>query len=233
MAVACESSAAGIAVLGIRHHFIGLGHAARRVTGVYVITCGWKAALVPSMGTASTSGHKRPAHTVFCGCLRLGGFNMVVPPEKELAWNTIGLLLYPGFEPLDVYGPLQIFGALTKSPWKRARRLITIAEEEGPVESSMGVATVASHSVDTAPPCDVIVVPGGIGSRVSMHNPVLINFLRQRYADERLQHLMTVCTGEVRGAAGLEVSVWDRSRLVQEADDPAVRIGLLWGATQF
>lgn len=71
--------------------------------------------------------------------------------------KKIGFLLFPGFEVLDVYGPLSIFAS---PKLQGAYQVITIAEVAGPIEASNGISTLASESINTCPPLDVLLVPG-------------------------------------------------------------------------
>ncbi len=73
--------------------------------------------------------------------------------------KAIGFLLFPGFEVLDVYGPLSIFSS---PKLESAYRVITVAATAGPVAGSNGIATVASASFQTCQPLDILVVPGDI-----------------------------------------------------------------------
>ena len=57
--------------------------------------------------------------------------------------KTLGALLYPDFEMLDFYGPLEMFGALRDQV-----RIVTVAQPAGPVKASQGPATVAEFSFE-------------------------------------------------------------------------------------
>src|SRR5690606_15412005 len=66
-------------------------------------------------------------------------------------------------------------------------------EEEGPVASAQGAATIATHSFETAPPLDIVMVPGGIGTRTQVHNETFLDYLRE--VDETTLYTTSVCTG--------------------------------------
>ena len=76
--------------------------------------------------------------------------------------RTLGAVLYPGFELLDLYGPLEMFGSLEKEI-----RVVTVAEQKGPVASTPGVETVARHDFADCPPLDLILLPGGFRVQVN------------------------------------------------------------------
>ena len=105
--------------------------------------------------------------------------------------RTIGIVVYPGMEELDFVGPLEVFGAMTTLD--RAWQVATIAESAGPVEGSYGLSVNPNHTFADAPPLDVILVPGGMGSRREVDNPRMIDFVRK--AGRNASYLTSVCTG--------------------------------------
>ena len=102
--------------------------------------------------------------------------------------RRLGAVLFPGFELLDVFGPLELFGFLNGSI-----DIVTVAEQSGPVASAQHVRAVADHGFADAPPLDLLLVPGGLGTRSEVDNPVMLDFLRARVPSTELA--MTVCTG--------------------------------------
>jgi len=107
---------------------------------------------------------------------------------SESAPRTLGAVLYPQFELLDLYGPLEMFGSLEKEI-----RIVTVAEKKGPVASTPGVETVARYDFDDCPRLDLILVPGGIGTLPQLGNEALLEFLRKRAGAAELT--MSVCSG--------------------------------------
>jgi transcriptional regulator GlxA family with amidase domain len=99
-----------------------------------------------------------------------------------------GLLLFPGFELLDAAGPLAVLGKL---PGKLT--MTTFAEESGPVQSAQGNTLVAEHALSDCPPLDLLVVPGGSGTRAEVENETLLRAIRQR--SEEAAVVFSVCTG--------------------------------------
>ena len=109
----------------------------------------------------------------------------VILPESN--HKTIGVILYPGFEVLDVYGPVEMWANVPEF------NVIMIAEEQGPVMSAQGVATIADYSFDNAPALDIVMVPGGIGTRTELLNETFLSYLRQVHAES--EYTTSVCTG--------------------------------------
>lgn len=116
--------------------------------------------------------------------------------EDQPHW-TVGGLLFPGFELLDLYGPLEMFGAASRN-----FDLMTVAQSSSPVASAQGPSSTVDRTFDQCQDLDILLVPGGIGTRHESTNPQMLEFLRSIYP--QLSHLASVCTGSgLLAAAGL------------------------------
>lgn len=116
-------------------------------------------------------------------------------PEK--ATRTLGIVLYPRFELLDVYGPAEIFGSLGSR-----LKVVMVAAKAGPVASAQGPKTVADFSFQDCPPLDLIMVPGGFGTMDQLSNDALMDWLRDR--SKKAEIVMSVCSGSaILAKAGL------------------------------
>ena len=104
--------------------------------------------------------------------------------------RTLGVLLFPGFELLDVFGPLEAFGHRLLAD---RYRVCLVAERAGAVASAQGPRAVADHGLDDCPPLDVLLVPGGMGTRREVDDPGLTGWIAARAADAEL--VTSVCTG--------------------------------------
>lgn len=105
---------------------------------------------------------------------------------------TIGIVLYPDAEELDWAGPWEVF---TMAAMGQDLRVVTIAERPEPVRCAKGLRVLPDHDFATAPALDVVVVPGGQGSRVEMNNPVMLDWLAK--AAEPCRFVTSVCTGSI------------------------------------
>src|SRR5215831_18736386 len=111
--------------------------------------------------------------------------------------RTLGAILYPDFELLDLYGPLEMFGSLGPE-----LRIATVAEKAGPVASAQGPETVARFDFATAPPLDLLLLPGGVGTLPQLGNAAMHEFLRARSRSALVT--MSVCSGSaILAKAGL------------------------------
>jgi len=107
-----------------------------------------------------------------------------------MAKRTLGVLLFPGFELLDVFGPLEAFGV---RPAKEHFETVLVAEHTGPVESAQGPKAVAELALDDPRRLDLILVPGGFGTRREVGNERLLDWIRRRAAEA--ERVLSVCTG--------------------------------------
>jgi transcriptional regulator GlxA family with amidase domain len=106
--------------------------------------------------------------------------------------KTIGIVLFEGMEELDAVGPYEVF-AYAAGMWDDQFRVCTIAERDAPIRCAKGLTIVPSHSFATAPALDVILVPGGRGTKVEVENPVLVDWVARQAAG--CEWVTSVCTG--------------------------------------
>ncbi len=109
------------------------------------------------------------------------------PEPTSEKTKAIGILLFPNFETLDVYGPVQMWGRLPD------HKVVFVAEKPGAVRAAQGVEAVASYSFDNAPQFDILMVPGGAGTRQEVDNAKLLDFIRKQ--DGGTTVTTSVCTG--------------------------------------
>ncbi len=100
----------------------------------------------------------------------------------------IGVVLFPGFELLDVYGPLEMFGALGDKV-----SVTMLAGQAGEITSSSGPKGVADIPLTQADRYDILLIPGGKGTRREVENFRFIDLLRHCVNDAR--YVASVCTG--------------------------------------
>ncbi len=103
---------------------------------------------------------------------------------------SIGILIFEDVEELDFVGPWEV---LTARPYLPERnRVLTIAAQDGPVRCAKGLRVLPDCSFQNAPELDVLLVPGGEGTR-SEKRGVLVDWIRK--VAPRARWLTSVCTG--------------------------------------
>ena len=86
----------------------------------------------------------------------------------------VGAALFEGFELLDFYGPLEMFGLLGDGA-----EITVVAEKTGSVRSSAGPCGMAEATIAGSGGFDVLLIPGGIGTRKEMANSQFLADLRR------------------------------------------------------
>ena len=111
---------------------------------------------------------------------------------------TTGIVLFDGAEELDWVGPYEVF----TMGRREGDTVVTIAEHERPIVGAKGLRVLADHTWDSAPRPDVLVYPGGFGTRRELADEAVLNRLRGLAAGGTL--MTSVCTGSlVFASAGL------------------------------
>ena len=101
---------------------------------------------------------------------------------------SVAGVVFDGFELLDLFGPLEMFGLLPDH-----YRISLVGEQGEPVTSAQGPVSVVDHAFADSPAFDLLLVPGGRGTRREVDNPVILEWLRQQAATAR--YVTSVCTG--------------------------------------
>ncbi len=105
--------------------------------------------------------------------------------------KTLAALVFPGFELLDLYGPLEMFGML-KHLGEEVELLI-VGQGGGSVPSIQGPRAALDRTFADGSDYDFILVPGGFGTRSEIDNEALIGWLTE--AGGKAGCVMSVCTG--------------------------------------
>ena len=119
----------------------------------------------------------------------------------------VGIVLFNDIEVLDFCGPFEVFSATRLIEEKRRDepspfKVSLVAETLSDVTTTGGMKVIPQYSFENCPRIDILVVPGGWGTRKELNNPVMLEWLRTQ-ADE-VETLTSVCTGSMLlGFAGL------------------------------
>jgi transcriptional regulator GlxA family with amidase domain len=121
--------------------------------------------------------------------------------------HLVGVLIFTNVEVLDFAGPFEVF-SVTRLNEERRREETSpfevklIAEKLQPIMASGGLRVLPDFELDNCPALDILVVPGGWGTRTEIENKHLIDWIRK--LGNQVQTLTSVCTGSMLlGRAGL------------------------------
>jgi len=121
--------------------------------------------------------------------------------------KRVGILLFPNVEVLDFCGPFEVFSVTRLNEEHRREEpspfeVVLVAETLAVVTATGGLKVTPDYAIDDAPPLDILVVPGGWGTRAAIHNEPLLSFIRTQARG--VETLASVCTGAMLlGHAGL------------------------------
>ncbi len=121
--------------------------------------------------------------------------------------KRVGIVLFPDAEVLDFCGPFEVFSVTRLNEELRREdpspfEVVLVAEKAGPVLTTGGMKVIPDHTLDDCPPLDILVVPGGWGTRAQRTNPRLVGWIVERA--KQVETLTSVCTGSLLlGQAGL------------------------------
>jgi len=106
--------------------------------------------------------------------------------------RTFGILLFPDAEELDFVGPWEVFTMFGKYFDKDWQALL-VAQTREPVRAAKGMLFTPDRSFDDCPPLDVLLIPGGEGTRREVDNEALVQFARR--VGQGAAWVTSVCTG--------------------------------------
>jgi transcriptional regulator GlxA family with amidase domain len=115
-------------------------------------------------------------------------------------WN-VGILVFDGVEVLDFAGPFEVFSRVRLTPGIESRRsdesapfhVFTVARSRASILAIGGLEVVPHCSFADAPRIDLLVVPGGFGTRPLLEDREVLDWIRRSAAGSRL--VTSVCTG--------------------------------------
>lgn len=107
--------------------------------------------------------------------------------------RQVAILIFDDVEVLDFCGPFEVFSVTGQQQPAKPFHVCTVAEQLQTVTARNGLKVVPDFSVADAPAADLLIVPGGQGTRREMHNDALLTWIADRAAAAEL--VLSVCTG--------------------------------------
>jgi transcriptional regulator GlxA family with amidase domain len=137
--------------------------------------------------------------------------------------TRIGIFLFDGAEELDWAGPWEVLAFWAQTWPDDEVEVFTLTRKEGPVVCAKGLRVLADHTWATAPPMDVLVYPGGLGTRPQLTDTAILDWVRKER--DRGVLMTSVCTGAlVYAGAGIlrdrpATTYWSALDLLKGLDD--------------
>jgi len=117
--------------------------------------------------------------------------------------RTVGILMFDDVEVLDFAGPYEVFSRTRLAPGVESRRtddaapfrVVTVARTLAPIRATGGLRVIPDHSFASAPIIDILIVPGGFGTRPLLDDPAVLEWIRA--ASDSAELTASVCTGSL------------------------------------
>jgi len=117
--------------------------------------------------------------------------------------SNVGILIFDDVEVLDFAGPFEVFSRARLVPGAESRRtedsapfvVFTVARSTAPVTASGGLSVTPRYSFANVPRIDLLVVPGGFGTRTLLKDDKALDWIRRTAVNVR--QLTSVCTGSL------------------------------------
>jgi len=115
--------------------------------------------------------------------------------------TAVGILLFDGVEVLDFAGPYEVFSRTRLIPGVESRRsedsapyrVFTVTTGPAPVTATGGLRILPDFATGGAPPIDLLLIPGGFGTRPLLEDSGVLGWIREAAATAR--RVTSVCTG--------------------------------------
>jgi transcriptional regulator GlxA family with amidase domain len=141
--------------------------------------------------------------------------------------RQIGIVLFDDVEELDAVGPWEVLAHWTQHHPRDGWAVSCLSRDRRSVTAAKGLVLGAHHGLDDAPRLEVLLHPGGQGTRPLLRDPAYLDWVRTQRAAVPL--MTSVCTGAlVYAAAGLlrgrpATTYWNAFDELR-ALDPSVRL---------
>jgi len=122
------------------------------------------------------------------------------PLRSDDRGTRVGILIFPDVEVLDFCGPFEVFSVTRLDDARRRQtaspfEVLLVAERAEPLLTTGGMQVTPHHTLANCPPLELLVVPGGWGTRREIENQPLIEWITAR--GRAAETLSSVCTGSM------------------------------------
>jgi len=116
--------------------------------------------------------------------------------------RTVAILLFDEIEVLDFAGPFEVFAVTNELSDDQFFRVVTVATEKKTIRARNGLSVNPDHAFADCPPPNILIVPGGFGTRALLKNQPVLDWIKS--INTTAEIVASVCTGSVvLGRAGL------------------------------
>jgi transcriptional regulator GlxA family with amidase domain len=113
--------------------------------------------------------------------------------KEESAVNNVGLFLFDEIELLDFAGPYEVFSVTSELSDYTLFRVFSVSEDGEEIRTVNGLKVQPDFAFDNHPPIDILIIPGGVGTKKEMDRSAIVEWIR--WNNDRAKMTVSVCSG--------------------------------------
>jgi transcriptional regulator GlxA family with amidase domain len=122
--------------------------------------------------------------------------------REAVTMLNVGIFLFNGIELLDFAGPYEVFSVATELHNYQLFNVFTITDDGAAIRSVNGLRVIPDYDFQNHPHIDVLIVPGGNGTKAEMNKEAVLRWLSEQNNNSQLT--MSICSGtRLLGKMGL------------------------------
>lgn len=115
---------------------------------------------------------------------------------------NVGIYLFDDAELLDFAGPYEVFSVTSELNNYELLNVFTVSADGSRIKTVNKLTVLPDYSFENHPPIDILVVPGGVGTKAEMNNDQVLSWIRKNAENSKVT--MSVCSGaRILGKLGL------------------------------
>lgn len=118
---------------------------------------------------------------------------LALAEKEESAVNNVGLFLFDDIELLDFAGPYEVFSVTSELSDYTLFRVFSVSEDGEEIRTVNGLKVKPDFAFDNHPPIDILVIPGGVGTKKEMDKSAIVEWIR--WNSDRAKMTVSVCSG--------------------------------------
>ena len=107
--------------------------------------------------------------------------------------KNIGIFVFDDIELMDFAGPYEVFSVANELNSYQLCRTFTFSESSAKIKSVNGLYVIPDYTVEDCPEIDILIIPGGIGTKKILENDKILSFIKDRY--NKSDFTFSVCSG--------------------------------------
>ncbi len=119
--------------------------------------------------------------------------HLALVEKEESAVNNVGLFLFDDIELLDFAGPYEVFSVTSELSDYTLFRVFSVSEDGEEIRTVNGLKVKPDFAFDNHPPIDILVIPGGVGTKKEMDKSAIVEWIR--WNSDRAKMTVSVCSG--------------------------------------